>query len=107
MRAILVAGLCALLCPSAAMAQTAPGAPATTAPATTAPATTAPEAPATTAPKAHRAASARGGDITREEYIEKAVERAKHAAATRFDRMDTNHDGILTAEERRAARAER
>ncbi len=97
MRAILVVGLCALLCPPAAIAQTAPAAPATAAP----------EAPVTTAPKAPHAASTRGGDITKEEYIEHAVERAKHAAAARFDRLDTNHDGILTAEERRAARAER
>lgn len=85
MRAILVVGLCALLCPAAAMAQTAPAAPATTAPATP------------------RAASTRGGDITKEQYIEHAVERAKRAAEKRFDRMDTNHDGVLSAEERRAA----
>jgi len=97
MRAILVVGLCALLCPPAAIAQTAPAAPAATAP----------EAPAMTAPKAPHAASTRGGDITKEEYIERAVERAKRAAATRFDRLDTNHDGVLTAEERRAAHAER
>jgi hypothetical protein len=50
---------------------------------------------------------ARGGDITRDQYIEHAVERARKSAATRFDRMDTNHDGILTADERRAARASR
>jgi hypothetical protein len=28
-------------------------------------------------------------------------------AERRFDQMDTNHDGILTAEERRAFRAKR
>jgi hypothetical protein len=50
---------------------------------------------------------ARGGDITRDEYVARAVERAKHAAETRFDRMDLNHDGILTADERRAARQAR
>jgi hypothetical protein len=47
--------------------------------------------------------TARGGDITKEEYIE----RARRAAERRFDRMDTNHDGVLTAEERRAAREQR
>jgi hypothetical protein len=94
MRAVLVVGLCALFCPAVAIAQTAPAPPATTAP----------EAPATTAP---RAASTKGGDITKEEYIEHAVERAKRAAAARFDRLDTNHDGVLTADERHAARAER
>jgi hypothetical protein len=42
----------------------------------------------------------RGGDITKEEY----VERAKRAAERRFDRLDLNHDGVLSADERRAAR---
>lgn len=45
----------------------------------------------------------RGGNITRDEYID----RAKRNAANRFDRMDANHDGILTPEERRAFRAQR
>ena len=44
-----------------------------------------------------------GRDITKEEY----VERARRAAERRFDKLDTNHDGILTADERRAAREER
>jgi hypothetical protein len=57
------------------------------------------DAPASSAP----AARTRGADITRDEY----VERARHAAERRFDKMDTNHDGILTADERRAAREER
>ena len=51
--------------------------------------------------------AARGGDITRDDYIERAVERAKTAAGKRFDKMDANHDGVLTADERAAARAER
>ena len=83
MRAILVVSLVALLCPVAAMAQTAP---------------------ATATP---RSAPAKGGDITRDQYIEHATERAKRAAEKRFDRMDVNHDGVLSAEERRAARAQR
>ena len=45
----------------------------------------------------------RGGDITKDEYIE----RARHAAERRFDKMDANHDGVLTADERRAVREER
>ena len=44
-------------------------------------------------------ARTRGGDITKDEYIE----RARRAAERRFDKMDTNHDGVLTADERRAA----
>jgi hypothetical protein len=83
MRAVLVVGLCALLCPVAVLAQIA------------------------ATPVAPGAAPARGGDIKRDQYIEHAVERAKRAAETRFDRMDADHDGVLSAAERRAARAER
>lgn len=82
MRAVLVAILLALSVP--ALAQTA-----------------APTGPAPTAQSAPR--SARGGDITKDDY----VERARRAAERRFDRMDANHDGVLTAEERRAAREQR
>ncbi len=79
MRAVLLVILFALLTPATAIGQTA--------------------APTTSAP----AARTRGGDITRDDYIE----RARRAAERRFDRMDTNHDGVLTADERRAARAGR
>lgn len=77
MRAVLVAILVALSVP--AFAQTPP-----------------PTGPAP-------AARTRGGDITKDEY----VERAKRAAERRFDRMDLNHDGVLTADERRASREQR
>jgi hypothetical protein len=79
MRAVFLVILFALLVPGTAIAQTA-----------------APASPSTSAP----AARTRGGDITRDEYID----RARRAAEKRFDRMDTNHDGVLTADERRAAR---
>ena len=79
MRAVFLVILFALLVPAAAIAQSA--APTTSAPAT----------------------RTRGGDITRDDYID----RARRAAEKRFDRMDTNHDGVLTADERRAAREER
>ena len=79
MRAVLVAVLLAFSFPAVAAAQTAP--------------------PADNA----AAARTRGGDITKEEY----VERARRAAERRFDKMDTNHDGVLTADERRAAREAR
>lgn len=65
--------------------------------------TAAPTAPAATPATAAPAARSRGGDITKEEYIE----RAKRAAERRFDRMDLNHDGILTADERRSVREQR
>ncbi|HEX3952265.1 MAG TPA: hypothetical protein VHW90_01745 [Stellaceae bacterium] len=104
MRTIAVVGLLALLCPAAVQAQTAPAA--TAPPGAAPPSATAPLAmvPPAMAP---RRAGARGADITRDEYIERAVERAKRAATTRFDRLDANHDGILTADERRAARPAR
>jgi hypothetical protein len=88
MRAVLVVGLIVLLCPAVASAQTsaAPAQP------------TKPAAPASTSANA---APRRGGDITRDEYIE----RAKQAAERRFDAMDADHDGVLTADERRAYRA--
>jgi len=85
MRGLSVAVLLAILAPAIAVAQSAPDAAA--------------------APKVSR--SARGADISRDEYVQRAVERARRAAETRFDRMDANHDGILTAEERRSARATR
>ena len=85
MRAVLVVGLFVLLCPVVARAQgVAP------------PSAEAPPSAASPAP------SARGGrDITHDEYIE----RAKRNAEKRFNKQDTNHDGVLTAEERRAGRA--
>jgi len=98
MRASLVLGLCVLLSPAMALAQTAASPPAA-APSGAAPA--APEA----AP--HDNTRSRGGDITRDEYIARAVERAKRAAEKRFDKMDSDHNGVLTAAERRAAREER
>jgi hypothetical protein len=76
MRAVVVAGLVALLCPAAAMAQGAPAVP------------------------APNAAPSKGAGITRDRFIERVKERA----AARFDKMDVNHDGVLSAEERRAAR---
>ncbi len=63
--------------------------------------------PSSGAPTASTKSRAPGPEIGRDEYIQKAVERARRNAEKRFDKMDANHDGILTAEERRAARAAR
>lgn len=90
MRAIFVVSLLAFSCPAMALAQSSPAPPA-----------------AASAPKATTPPLAKGGDITRDEYVQRAVDRAKKAAEARFDKLDTNHDGILTADERRAARAAR
>ncbi|MBV9861266.1 MAG: hypothetical protein JO267_03870 [Alphaproteobacteria bacterium] len=79
-----------LILPVAGIAQTLrPGTP----PPAPAPA---PAAPGTATP---------GGGITRDEYIQRAQERAGRAAGTRFDEMDANHDGVLTPDEIRAYRA--
>lgn len=43
--------------------------------------------------------------ITRDDYIAKARDAAEKRAATRFDAMDTDHDGILTPDEIAAYRA--
>ena len=90
MRDFLVVGLVVFLCPIIAAAQGTPPAESPGSPPAAAPAVASPRA--------------RGGpDITRAEYIE----RAKRNAEKRFERMDTNHDGVLTMDERRAARAKR
>ena len=46
------------------------------------------------------------GDLTREQYIQRAQERAARRAATQFDRMDVDHDGVLEPAERRAWRGQ-
>jgi hypothetical protein len=83
MRVVVVVSLLAFLYPAASLAQGA--------------------APAPPVPEAAPGAPLRGGGITRDQFIERAKERA----AQHFDQMDTNHDGVLSPEERRAARAER
>lgn len=74
MRAVVVVSLLALLCPAAASAQSA----------------------STTAVPGRK-------DMTKDQY----VERAKQRASARFDKADTNRDGVLSAAERRAARPKR
>ena len=90
MRSTLAAAILALaLTPAWANAQTSPSAP---------PAPAAPAADATTSGKP----AATG--ITREQYIERAKDRAAQRAAARFDRLDANHDGVLDSAEMRAWR---
>lgn len=90
MRAAFAFGFLVVLCPAVALAQASTAAP--------------PSSPTSSAaPEAKPPAHGRGGNITRDEYIE----RAKRNAEKRFDRMDTDHDGILTPEERAAARGNR
>jgi hypothetical protein len=74
---------------STALAQTAP--PQTAAVETAAPAPVAPAA---------------AGSITRDQFIQRAKDRAGQRAAARFDQMDTDHDGVLDRAEIRAWRSQ-
>jgi hypothetical protein len=89
MRSILIPALFAVsLLPATALAQTGPQTAAVDSAASASPAT------------------AGAGGITREQYMQRAQERAGRRAAARFDQMDTNHDGVLDRAEMRAWRAE-
>ncbi len=46
------------------------------------------------------------GAVTRDQFIQRAEQGAGQRAGTLFDQMDTDHDGVLTREERRAWRAQ-
>jgi hypothetical protein len=101
---IALAMLSALL-PAAALAQNGPPPGEESGPppgATAAPppgATTAPPPGATTAPPP--------GAISREEYIQRAEQRAARLAGERFDQIDVSHSGYITHAEIRAWMAQR
>lgn len=46
------------------------------------------------------------GGITRDQFIERAKDRATQRAGARFDQMDTDHDGVLDRAEIRAWRTQ-
>src|SRR5260370_42554240 len=46
------------------------------------------------------------GGITRDQFIERAKDRAAQHAGARFDQMDTDHDGVLDRAEIRAWRTQ-
>jgi hypothetical protein len=46
------------------------------------------------------------GGITRDQFIERAKDRASQHAGARFDQMDTDHDGVLDRAEIRAWRTQ-
>jgi hypothetical protein len=61
------------------------------------------------APPSATAASptpSRSGSLTREQFIQRAEERAARRAAAQFDRMDADHDGVLEPAEIRAWRSQ-
>jgi hypothetical protein len=62
-----------------------------------------PASPGAAPPAASSAPAAEG--ITRDDYIQRAQERAAKAAAKRFDAMDSDHDVTLTNDEIAAYRA--
>src|SRR5215472_8871281 len=87
MRKMVIAVLLGLpLLPGTVFGQTAPG-----------PQTAAVEASPKAAPTAPNV-----GAVTREQYIQRAQERAAQRAAARFDQLDADHDGVLDRSERRA-----
>ena len=77
------------LLPAAVLAQTVPPQTAAVDSATTAPA--APSTPS---------------GVTRDQFIERAKERAGQRAAARFDQMDADHDGVLDRAEIRVWRSQ-
>ena len=89
MRATLSAAFFALsLLPAAALAQTNPQT-----------ANAAPAAAAAPEPS-------RPGGMTREQFIQRAQDRAARRAAALFDRIDTDHNGVLDPAEMRAWRSQ-
>jgi hypothetical protein len=46
------------------------------------------------------------GGITRDQFIERAKDRAAQRAGARFDQMDTDHDGVLDRAEIRTWRTQ-
>jgi len=105
MRGFSIAALMMMLVSSAAIAQT-PTAPTPSAPLPTlaAPPAPTPEPPPAATTAVTPAAPVPEG-ISRDDYIAKARDEAAKRAATRFDAMDANHDGILTKQEIAAYRA--
>jgi hypothetical protein len=89
MRSTAIAALLVLsLAPAATLAQTAPQIAAADSTAAAPPAPTG------------------NGGITKDQFIQRAKERAAQRAATRFDQMDTDHDGVLDRAELRAWRSQ-
>jgi hypothetical protein len=89
MRSAVIVALVALsLAPAAALAQTAPQIAAAESTAAAPPAPTG------------------SGGITRDQFIQRAKDRAGQRAATRFDQMDADHDGVLDRAEMRAWRGQ-
>jgi hypothetical protein len=46
------------------------------------------------------------GGITKDQYIQRAEQRASRRAAAQFERMDTDHNGVIEPGESRAWRSQ-
>jgi hypothetical protein len=88
---LIIALLALLLLPVTALAQTSPQIAAI-------------ESASPVATPAAKPADA--GGVTREQYLQRAQERAGQRAGAHFDQMDTNHDGVLDPAEIRAWRSQ-
>ena len=65
---------------------------------------TAPQTAAIESTASAPAAPTGSGGITRDQFIERAKDRAAQRAGARFDQMDADHDGVLDRAEIRAWR---
>jgi len=63
-------------------------------------------APAASAPAVGSSMNSPTGGITRDQFIQRAKDRAGQRAAARFDQMDANHDGVLGRDEIHAWRSQ-
>jgi hypothetical protein len=95
MRTIAAVICLVLLCPAAVALAQSDGGAATGSPSRTG-------APPSASGNEVMPESRRGSEkgMTRDQY----VDRAKNRAARRFERLDANHDGVLSPDERRAGR---
>jgi phage terminase small subunit len=64
------------------------------------------QAAAETSSTSAASAPSSSGSLTREQFIERAEQRAARRAAAQFDRMDTDHNGVLDPAEMRAWRSQ-
>ena len=67
---------------------------------------TAPQTAAVETPAPAASAPTGNGGITRDQFIERAKDRAAQRAGARFDQMDADHDGVLDRAEIRAWRTQ-
>jgi hypothetical protein len=65
-----------------------------------------PNPPSASSQATENTSPSRTGGITKEQYIRRIEERAGRRAASQFEQMDANHDGVLQPAEIRAWRSQ-